>query len=55
MLDKNYKINSHYKYILWTDETMEKWVKKEYPDFYTKYKSYKYNIQRCDAHLACIP
>ena len=43
------KMNKNYKYILWTDETMEKWVKKEYPDFYTKYKSYKYNIQRCDA------
>ena len=24
------KINSHYKYILWTDETMKNFVKKEF-------------------------
>jgi mannosyltransferase OCH1-like enzyme len=43
------KINSHYKYILWTDETMKNFVKKEYPEFYNIYKKYKYDIQRCDA------
>lgn len=38
-----------YKHILWTDKTMENFVKEYYPEFYKYYKSYKYNIQRCDA------
>jgi len=42
-------MNNDYKYILWTDETMEQFVQKEYPDFLNVYKSYKHNIQRCDA------
>lgn len=42
---KKYK---DYQYILWTDEMMENFVKKEYPDFYDVYISYKENIQRCD-------
>ena len=41
--------NSEYKYILWTDEMMEQFVEKEYPDFLNVYKSYPHNIQRCDA------
>jgi mannosyltransferase OCH1-like enzyme len=43
------EIYSTYNYILWTDKSMEEFVKNEYPDFYNTYKSYKYNIQRCDA------
>jgi len=42
-------IHSDYKYILWTHEDMDKFVKNEYPNFYKTYISYKYNIQRCDA------
>jgi mannosyltransferase OCH1-like enzyme len=42
-------VNNEYKYILWTDEKMEDFVQKEYPDFLNVYKSYKHNIQRCDA------
>jgi mannosyltransferase OCH1-like enzyme len=42
-------MNSEYKYILWTHKTMEDFVKKEYPGFLNVYKSYKHNIQRCDA------
>ena len=41
-------INKGFKYLLWTTETMDKFVKKYYPDFYKTYKSYRYNIQRCD-------
>ena len=43
--------NTHkdYKHKIWTDKMMEDFVKKEYPDFYNIYMSYKYNIQRCDA------
>jgi mannosyltransferase OCH1-like enzyme len=40
--------NKGFKHILWTDETMDKFVKKYYHDFYKIYKSYKYHIQRCD-------
>lgn len=42
-------INRGFKYILWTHKTMNKFVKKYYPNFYKIYKSYKYDIQRCDA------
>ena len=38
-----------YKYILWTDETMKIFVKKEYPWFYKTYNEYPHVIQRCDA------
>ena len=41
-------INNDYKYILWTDESMDKFVKEYYPCLHNLYKSYKYNIQRCD-------
>ena len=41
--------NKHYKYMLWTDESMKKFVKKEYPDFYKTYNGYIHHIQRCDA------
>ena len=43
--------NKHkdYKHIIWTDEMMENFVKKEYHDFYHTYMSYPHNIQRCDA------
>jgi mannosyltransferase OCH1-like enzyme len=43
--------NKHkdYKHIIWTDEMMENFVKKEYTDFYDTYMSYPHNIQRCDA------
>ena len=41
-------VNTDFKYILWTDKTMDKFVKKYYPYFYKTYNSYKYNIQRCD-------
>jgi mannosyltransferase OCH1-like enzyme len=38
-----------YKYMLWTDESMKQFVKKEYPWFYKTYNDYPYLIQRCDA------
>ena len=41
--------HADYQYILWTDETMDDFVKSSYPNFYQTYISYKYNIQRCDA------
>lgn len=42
--------NKHkdYKHIIWSHEMMEKFVKKEYPDFYDIYMSYTHDIQRCD-------
>ena len=42
--------NKHkdYKHIIWSHEMMEKFVKKEYPDFYDTYMSYTHDIQRCD-------
>lgn len=41
-------INKEFTHMLWTDENMDKFVKQYYPNFYKIYKSYKYNIQRCD-------
>ena len=43
--------NKHksYRYILWTDASMKKFVKEEYPEFYKTYISYPNPIQRCDA------
>ena len=35
--------------ILWTDESLLSFLKKEYPVFLPVYKSYPYNIQRVDA------
>jgi mannosyltransferase OCH1-like enzyme len=43
------KVNSDFEYMLWTDETMDDFVKKNYPDFYSVYRSYAHDIQRCDA------
>jgi mannosyltransferase OCH1-like enzyme len=48
-VDSCKKINKGYKYILWTDKSMDDFVKKYYPSFYKIYKSYEHNIQRCDA------
>jgi mannosyltransferase OCH1-like enzyme len=42
-------LHPDYKYILWTDDDMDEFVKREYPNFYQTYISYKYHIQRCDA------
>lgn len=42
-------IHKEFKYMLWTDETMDVFVKTYYPEFYKTYHSYKYDIQRCDA------
>jgi len=42
-------LHPDYKYILWTDDDMDTFVKREYPNFYQTYISYKYHIQRCDA------
>ena len=42
-------IHKDFKHILWTHETMDIFVKKYYFYFYKVYKSYKYDIQRCDA------
>jgi len=35
--------------ILWTDESLLSFIKKEYPSFLPVYESYPYNIQRVDA------
>lgn len=43
------KYHKGYKYILWTDESMKRFVKKEYPEFYETYNNYPHPIQRCDA------
>ena len=42
-------LHSDFNYILWTDETMDSFVKNEYPHFYKTYTSYRHVIQRCDA------
>lgn len=42
-------INKGFKYILWTHKTMNDFVKTHYPQFHNTYKSYKHDIQRCDA------
>jgi mannosyltransferase OCH1-like enzyme len=46
---KSCKEINDYQYILWTDEDMIQFVKKEFPHLYELYTSYKYDIQRCDA------
>lgn len=60
---KNEEIPAHYqplietwkenhldwKYILWTDEMNEDFLKKYYPDFLPVYHGYPYSIQRVDA------
>ena len=48
-VDSCKKIHKGYRYILWTDKMMRKFVQKFYPDFYPIYRNYSYNIQRCDA------
>lgn len=42
-------IHAEFKYIMWTDENMDIFVKKYYSEFYKTYHSYQYDIQRCDA------
>ena len=48
-VDSCKKIHKGYRYILWTHQTMRKFVRKFYPDFYPTYRDYTYDIQRCDA------
>ena len=38
-----------FEYKLWTDETMDNFVREHFPEFHPVYVSYKHNIQRCDA------
>ena len=42
------KNNDNFEYMLWTDKTMNDFVKNNYSDFYSVYQSYEYQIQRCD-------
>ncbi len=42
------QLNSDWKYILWTDEDNDAFVKKEYPDFYDVFKGFSRNIMRAD-------
>ena len=37
-----------YKYIMWTDEDLDLFIKKEYSEFYNIYISYDLNIKRID-------
>lgn len=37
-----------YKHIMWTDEDLDEFMKKNYPDYYEQYKSYHENIKRID-------
>lgn len=48
-VDSCKKIHKGYRYILWTHQTMEKFVRKFYPDFFPTYRDYSHDIQRCDA------
>ncbi|KAI3657400.1 hypothetical protein MP638_000085 [Amoeboaphelidium occidentale] len=44
------KREKEFKFILWTDEQIDEFIKTEYPEFYTKvFIKYPYNIQRVDA------
>lgn len=38
-----------FEYKLWTDETMDDFVREHYPEFHAVYVSYNHHIQRCDA------
>lgn len=42
-------LHPDYKYILWTDEMMNQFIKEEYPDYLGTFQNYKYPIQRADA------
>ena len=42
-------VHADYTHMLWTDDTMERFMQTEYPDSLNLYKSYKHDIQRCDA------
>jgi len=48
-VDSCKKIHPGYRYILWTHQTIRKFVQKFYPDFYPTFKAYTHDIQRCDA------
>jgi mannosyltransferase OCH1-like enzyme len=37
-------MHADYAHMLWTDDTMERFMQTEYPDSLDLYKSYKYNI-----------
>lgn len=44
------KREKEFKFILWTDEQIDEFIKTEYPEYYTKvFIKYPYNIQRVDA------
>jgi len=43
------RMNPSFKHYLWTHETMDQFMKTHYPSHYTLYRSYPYDIQRCDA------
>lgn len=42
-------MNPDFQYYLWTNKTMDIFMKTHYPSFYRMYRSYRYDIQRCDA------
>jgi len=45
---KKYFPEPEYKHIMWTDEALDKFMKKEFPDYYPIYKGYDKNIKRID-------
>jgi hypothetical protein len=43
------KMYPEYTYMLWNDESMDNFMKKEFPQYYNLYKAYPRNIMRIDA------
>lgn len=42
------KLNPEYEYKFWSDNDIDNFVKNEFPQYYEKFKSLEYNIQRVD-------
>ena len=47
-VNKIQKLNPDWKYVLWTDESNDAFVKKEFPDFYKIFNGFSRGIMRAD-------
>ena len=47
-VDKVKKLNPDCNYIFFSDKDIDKFIKKKFPQYYNKFKSFKYTIQKID-------
>jgi len=48
------RLHPDFEYVLWTDDSLDRFMKREFPDFYPSWRAYDQNIKRIDTARYCI-